>query len=120
MANTKTPFLSKAQAEAIAADVPTPFHVYDEAGIRENARKVHKAFAWNPGFREYFAVKATPTPALLDILKQAALTVQAIPSCCSARPWGSPGGRLCSLRMRRRPRICAKPGSLAQQSTLTT
>src|SRR5699024_7195093 len=66
----KTPFLSKAQAEAIAADVPTPFHVYDEAGIRENARKVHKAFAWNPGFREYFAVKATPTPALLDILKQ--------------------------------------------------
>ena len=52
MANTKTPFLSKAQAEAIAADVPTPFHVYDEAGIRENARKVHKAFAWNPGFRE--------------------------------------------------------------------
>lgn len=70
MANTKTPFLSKAQAEAIAADVPTPFHVYDEAGIRENARKVHKAFAWNPGFREYFAVKATPTPALLDILKQ--------------------------------------------------
>ena len=70
MANTKTPFLSKAQAEAIAADAPTPFHVYDEAGIRENARKVHKAFAWNPGFREYFAVKATPTPALLDILKQ--------------------------------------------------
>ena len=70
MANTKTPFLSKAQAEAIAADVPTPFHVYDEAGIRENARKVHKAFAWNPGFREYFAVKATPTPALLDILRQ--------------------------------------------------
>lgn len=70
MANTKTPFLSKAQAEVIAADVPTPFHVYDEAGIRENARKVHKAFAWNPGFREYFAVKATPTPALLDILRQ--------------------------------------------------
>ena len=70
MANTKTPFLSKAQAEAIAVDVPTPFHVYDEAGIRENARKVHKAFAWNPGFREYFAVKATPTPALLDILRQ--------------------------------------------------
>ena len=64
----KTPFLTAAQARAIAGEYPTPFHVYDEAGIRENARRVREAFGWNPGFREYFAVKATPTPAILKVL----------------------------------------------------
>ena len=59
----KTPFVTKDQLEAIAAQYPTPFHIYDEQGIRENARRLRKAFAWNPGYREYFAVKATPTPA---------------------------------------------------------
>ena len=49
---------------------PTPFHIYDEKGIRENARKVKEAFAWNPGFREYFAVKATPNPFLINILRE--------------------------------------------------
>ena len=66
----KTPFVSQAQLEAIAARYPTPFHIYDEAGIRANARRLKKAFAWNPGFREYFAVKATPTPAILKLLKE--------------------------------------------------
>ena len=61
----KTPFVTKDQLEAIAAQYPTPFHIYDEQGIRENARRLRKAFAWNPGYREYFAVKAAPTPALL-------------------------------------------------------
>lgn len=66
----KTPFVTKAQMEAVAAEYPTPFHIYDERGIRENARALRAAFAWNPGYREYFAVKATPTPAILKILKE--------------------------------------------------
>ena len=49
---------------------PTPFHLYDEAGIRENARKLKKAFSWCPDYREYFAVKALPNPAILRILKE--------------------------------------------------
>ena len=66
----KTPFVTKEQLEAIAAQYPTPFHLYDERGIRENARRLKAAFSWNPGYREYFAVKATPTPAILKILKE--------------------------------------------------
>ena len=66
----KTPFVTKDRLEAIAAQYPTPFHLYDEKGIRENARRLQAAFAWNPGFREYFAVKATPTPAILKILRE--------------------------------------------------
>ncbi len=66
----KTPFLTKDQAEEIAARFPTPFHIYDERGIRENARRLKAAFSWNPGYREYFAVKATPTPAILKILHE--------------------------------------------------
>ena len=66
----KTPFLTKEQAEEIARRYPTPFHIYDEAGIRANARRLKAAFAWNPGFKEYFAVKATPTPAILKLLKE--------------------------------------------------
>ena len=66
----KTPFVTKDQLEAIAAQYPTPFHIYDERGIRENARRLRAAFAWNPGYREYFAVKATPTPAILKLLQE--------------------------------------------------
>ena len=66
----KTPFVTKDRLESIAAQYPTPFHIYDEKGIRENARRLKAAFAWNPGFREYFAVKATPTPAILKILHE--------------------------------------------------
>ena len=66
----KTTFVTKAQLEEIVKTYPTPFHLYDEKGMRENAREVVRAFAWNPGFKEYFAVKATPTPALLKILRQ--------------------------------------------------
>ena len=66
----KKPFVTKAQLEEIVKRYPTPFHLYDEKGIRENARRVNAAFSWNPGFKEYFAVKATPTPALLKILRQ--------------------------------------------------
>ena len=66
----KAPFITKEQAEEIAQKFPTPFHIYDEKGIRENARLVKKAFAWNKGFKEYFAVKATPNPFILKILQE--------------------------------------------------
>lgn len=66
----KTPFVTKEQLEQITAEYPTPFHLYDEKGIRQKARDLHKAFAWNKGFKEFFAVKATPTPAILKILHE--------------------------------------------------
>lgn len=66
----KTPFVTLEKVEEIVKTCPTPFHLYDEKGIRENARRVKKAFSWNPGFREYFAVKANPNPFLLKILKE--------------------------------------------------
>lgn len=66
----KTPFVTKEQVEEIVKTYPTPFHLYDEAGIRANAKAVQEAFAWNKGFREYFAVKATPNPFILNILKE--------------------------------------------------
>jgi len=62
--------LSREQLEAIAQEYPTPFHIYDEAAIRANVRRLIKAFSWAPGFREYFAVKATPNPHLLSLLKE--------------------------------------------------
>lgn len=66
----KKPFVSLEQAKKIIEQYPTPFYLYDEKGIRENARKVNEAFSWNKGFREYFAVKATPTPGIVRILKE--------------------------------------------------
>ncbi len=66
----KTPFVTKAMLDKMIQSYPTPFHIYDEAGIRQNARNVREAFSWNPGFREYFAVKATPNPAILKILRE--------------------------------------------------
>lgn len=66
----KKPFVTLEQIKEITKTYPTPFHIYDERGIRENAEKVKKAFSWNKGFREYFAVKATPNPFLIDILKE--------------------------------------------------
>ena len=66
----KKAFITKEKAMEIAEKIPTPFYVYDEKGIRDNAEAVKKAFSWNPGFREYFAVKANPNPHILDILKE--------------------------------------------------
>lgn len=66
----KTPFVTLEKVEEIASQIPTPFHLYDEKGIRENARKLKEAFSWNKNFKEYFAVKATPNPFLLKILKE--------------------------------------------------
>mgnify|MGYP003455531624 FL=1 len=67
---SKTPFTTKEKLEEIAKVHPTPFHLYDEAGIRRNAENLKKAFAWNKGFKEYFAVKATPNPFLINILRE--------------------------------------------------
>lgn len=66
----KKPFISQVELDKITEQFPTPFHLYDEKGIREKARALNKAFAWNKGFKEYFAVKATPTPAILKILQE--------------------------------------------------
>ena len=66
----KVPYITKEKAEQIAKKFPTPFYLYDEAGIRRRARLVNRAFSWNKGFKEYFAVKATPNPYILQILKE--------------------------------------------------
>ena len=66
----KKPFVTIEQLDEITAKYPTPFHLYDEKGIRENARNLRKAFSWNKGFKEYFAVKATPNPTILKILRE--------------------------------------------------
>jgi len=66
----KKPFVTLDKIKEIVKEIPTPFHIYDEKGIRENARKVQQAFGWNEGFREYFAVKANPNPYLINILRR--------------------------------------------------
>ena len=66
----KKPFVTLEQLQEIVKQYPTPFHLYDEKGIRENARALKAAFAWNPGYKEFFAVKATPNPQILKILKE--------------------------------------------------
>ena len=66
----KIPFVSKEKVEEIAAKYPTPFHLYDEKGIRKNVENLKKAFSWNKGYKEYFAVKATPNPFLINILRE--------------------------------------------------
>ena len=88
----KKPFVTAEQLEDIAARYPTPFHLYDAQGIRENARRLKAAFSWNPGYREYFAVKATPTPAILKILQEegcgcdcATATELTLASACGVR-----------------------------------
>ena len=66
----KKPFVSPEKLREIAAVYPTPFHLYDEAGLRRTARGLLSAFAWNKGYREYYAVKACPNPFILQILKE--------------------------------------------------
>ena len=66
----KVPFVTKEKIEEIVKTYPTPFHIYDEKGIRQNAEAVREAFAWNKGFKEYFAVKACPNPFLIQILHE--------------------------------------------------
>ncbi|MDD2969842.1 MAG: diaminopimelate decarboxylase [Lachnospiraceae bacterium] len=67
---SKTPFVTKEKIEEIVKTYPTPFHIYDEKGIRDNMKALKEAFSWNKGFKEYFAVKATPNPYLIEILRE--------------------------------------------------
>ena len=66
----KEPFVTKTQLDEIVKEYPTPFHLYYEKGIRENVKALKEAFAWNKGYKEYFAVKATPNPFLINILRE--------------------------------------------------
>ena len=66
----KLPFVTREKVEEIVKSYPTPFHIYDEKGIRENVQAVKKAFSWNNGFKEYFAVKACPNPFLIRIMHE--------------------------------------------------
>ncbi|MDY4105551.1 MAG: diaminopimelate decarboxylase, partial [Oscillospiraceae bacterium] len=66
----KKTFVTLEQLREIDKTIPTPYHLYDEQAIRENARRVNEAFSWNPGFKEYFAVKATPNPTIMRILHE--------------------------------------------------
>ena len=66
----KKPFVTYDKLQEIVKEFPTPFHLYDEKGIRENAKALKEAFAWNKGYKEYFAVKATPNPFLIQILRE--------------------------------------------------
>src|SRR5450759_4661578 len=74
MIGKKSPF-TKEQLEQIIEKYPTPFHIYDEKAIRGFARKLNNAFSWNPGFKEYFAIKATPNPYLMKILRSEGLGI---------------------------------------------
>ena len=66
----KIPFVTKELLEEMSKNYPTPYHIYDEKGIRQTVRDLYDAFSWNKGFKEYFAVKATPNPSILKILKE--------------------------------------------------
>jgi diaminopimelate decarboxylase len=80
MTEKKIPF-TKEQIEKIAEKYPTPFHIYDEKALRENARSFINAFSWNKGFKEYYATKAAPNPFLMKILKE-----EGIGADCSSLP----------------------------------
>ncbi len=77
----RRPFIARERLEEIASEHPTPFYLYDEAGIRRSAELLRQAFSWNPGFREYFAVKATPNPAIIDILREYGFGVDCSSEC---------------------------------------
>ena len=94
----KKPFVTLEQLQDITRQYPTPFHLYDERGIRENARALKAAFAWNPGYTEYFAVKATPNPQILKILREEGCRVDCSSLCelMMSDRCGFRGGRSCS------------------------
>ena len=110
---SKKPFVSKEKLDEIAAQYATPFYLYDEAAIRETARRVNKAFAWNQGFKEYFAVKATPNPAILKILHEEAAVriVLRIRNCRWPMPLVLKAMKLCFRPMQRRQKIFSWQGN---------
>ena len=90
----KIPFVTKEKAEEIASVYPTPFHLYDEAGIRKNVENLKKAFSWNKGYKEYFAVKATPNPFLMKIFQEygCGFDCSSAPELMLSRTIGAVGG----------------------------
>ena len=117
----KTPFITKEKAEEIIKQYPTPFHIYDEKGIRQRARDLYKAFSWNKGFKEYFAVKATPNPFILKILKEegcgvdcSSLTELMMSDCC-----GLSGSDIMFSSNELQRQIFSRQESLVLISTLT-
>ena len=118
----KQPFVTLEQLEEIVRQYPTPFHLYDEKGIRENARKLYQAFAWNPGFKEYFAVKATPNPTILKILREegCGADCSSLTELMLSHRCGFPGRRSCSPPTTPRRRSSGWPPSWGPPSTWTT
>ena len=115
----KTPFVTKAQIEEIVKTYPTPFHIYDEKGIRENARKLKQAFAWNKGYKEYFAVKATPNPTILKILKEegCGTDCSSYTELLMSEKWASQVLTSCSHRTTHQPRNLSSRRSSVRTST---
>lgn len=117
----KRPFVSLEQIEEIVKQYPTPFHIYDEKGIRENAKMLKQAFSWNKGFREYFAVKAEPNPVIMKIFKEEGFGVD----CSSLRSSNCPPLAVfratisCFLQMSRRKRIISSHMTWEPSSILT-
>ena len=87
---------SEATIREIANRWPTPFHLYDERAIRAAARRLRDAFAWNKGFRNFFAVKAAPNPYLMRILQEEAPTARPCPNCSSPNASVCPATPSCS------------------------
>ncbi len=92
---TKFP-ISKSRLEEIIREYPTPFHIYDEAAIRSNLRRLFKAFSWAPDFREHFAVKATPNPYILEIMREegAGADCSSLAELCLAEMAGIKGEKI--------------------------
>ncbi|MBQ9463719.1 MAG: diaminopimelate decarboxylase, partial [Lachnospiraceae bacterium] len=92
----KRPFVTLEQLQAIDREYPTPYHLYDEAGLRKNVEALLDAFSWNPGYREYFAVKALPTPAILRILADSGCGADcaSVPEVLLAKGSGMTGQRI--------------------------
>jgi diaminopimelate decarboxylase len=105
----------------IKKQFPTPFYLYDEKTIRGQIRKLKDAFAWEPGFREYYAVKACPNPEILRILSKegCGMDCSSYTELMLSEAMGIPGTVSCSLRTRRRQRILSMRGAWARLSTST-
>lgn len=121
--HTPLPF-SAEQVRDWKNQIPTPFYIYDEAGIRQTVRDVCDAFAWNPGFREYFAVKALPTPAILRILAEMGCGADcaSIPEIMLAEGSGMTGQRIMFTSNQTRPdeyRCAQKSGAIINLDDIT-
>ena len=118
----KKPFVTLEQLQEIVKQYPTPFHLYDEKGIRENARALKAAFAWNPGYKEFFAVKATPNPQILKILKEEGCGVDCSSLCelMMSDRCGFQGGEIMFSSNDTRRRSSPWPPSWGPPSTWTT